>query len=344
MTITMRHWLRARIGSTLRRYLPAGQSGLHSVELGHVGQGVTIDSLRLMPDGCVVVVGWAPGPVAEMTLLQGDRPVPRLALYRTYRADVMAALNSGNAYLGFEVRFQPLDPGQPKQIRLLCGEQEVHAGSVRPWRPDPHYALLRDTRQIYGRENIYGSGPPIPSSTDEVLALATALKGRTLDFGCGAGYLVARMRAEGIDAHGIEIDRPEIHQSLLDEVHPYVRLTDGGLPLPYGDDEFDNIIATEVIEHVSEPAAVIAELARVASKRVVITVPDASAIPDLASANVVPWHLLESTHYHFFNINSLEALLAPHFRDIHFAKIGRVVTNGIPWNTSLVAMCGILPK
>lgn len=125
----------------------------------------------------------------------------------------------------------------------------------------------------------------------------------------------------------------------MPEAKPFVKITDGALPLPYVDDQFESIIATEVIEHVADPVAVVAELARINSKRAVITVPDASAIPDLFYANVVPWHLLESTHFNFFTINSLSSLLKPHYSRIDFAKIGSATVNGIPWHTNLVASC-----
>lgn len=308
---------------------------------GTVGE-VRVDWVRLMPDGCIVMTGWAPQHCdvpALVALLQAGAPIGIMSSYRLFRPDVKAALGGGAFYLGFEIRFQPLDPaaGQPVVLEV-CGTRMLER-SVEGFRAPPPYAGMRDTSGIVPRSGMYGSGPPVFETTDEILALAQSMQGKTLDFGCGAGYLLSRMRASGVDAWGVEIDRPEIHQHLAAEMRPYVTLTDGSLPLPYGDGNFESAIAVEVVEHVDDPVATVAELARIVRSRLVVTVPDASAIPDLSYANVVPWHMLESTHFSFFTEASLRALLQPHFATVEVAKIGRVETDGIPWYTSVVAVC-----
>jgi hypothetical protein len=64
-----------------------------------------------------------------------------------------------------------------------------------------------------------------------------------------------------------------------------------------------------------------------------------SSIPTLFPHGVVPWHLLEGTHYNFFNQTSLHDALRPLFRRIEFARIGPRSINGTEFFTSLVAFC-----
>jgi hypothetical protein len=82
----------------------------------------------------------------------------------------------------------------------------------------------------------------------------------------------------------------------------------------------------------------VAELARLASDRLFVTVPDMSAIPRGYHHGVVPWHLLESTHVNFFTQASLEALLAPTATRVEIARIGQVVCDRMSYYTSLAAV------
>ena len=44
--------------------------------------------------------------------------------------------------------------------------------------------------------------------------------------------------------------------------------------MPFEDDSFDLVLCLEVLEHVPEPGAALAELARVCCGRIVLSVPD----------------------------------------------------------------------
>jgi SAM-dependent methyltransferase len=177
----------------------------------------------------------------------------------------------------------------------------------------PHYYHLYETDQVLHRDDIYRSGPPT-SAHPAVVELASSLLGsRILDFGCGNGDLVSRLRERGREAVGVEIDRPEIREHLCPDAAPHVTLYDGSLPLPYADKSFDSVVATEVIEHVHDPHAVAQELIRVAKDSIFVTVPDMSSIPFSWPTNTVPWHLLEGTHVNFFNARSLASLFGPRF-------------------------------
>jgi ubiquinone/menaquinone biosynthesis C-methylase UbiE len=182
-------------------------------------------------------------------------------------------------------------------------------------------------------------GPPPDTVLPEVLDIASSLPAPVLDFGCGSGALVSALRVRGKESVGLELSSNPFLASLLPEVKPHVILYDGSLPLPFADGRFQSAIAVEVLEHIADYEAIVAELARVTVNQVVLTVPDISAIPMGFNQRVVPWHLLEATHINFFTQPALEALLHRHFPHVDMYRIGPTVVNGAKWFCSLIAVC-----
>lgn len=197
------------------------------------------------------------------------------------------------------------------------------------------YELFLDTPVAHGRAGVYGSGPPNPNAHPEALAVTAALPGPVLDVGCGTGALISALAAGGTDVVGVEIDRPGIREAIHADVLDRVVLTDGSLPLPFPDGAFRTVVATEVLEHVEDPVAFAGELRRVSSEWVFVTVPDASAIPALHTHGVVPWHMLEGTHLHFFSPAALRNLFAPPLQLARSYRLERVLVNGTETFTSI---------
>ena len=203
---------------------------------------------------------------------------------------------------------------------------------------EPHYSTLLHTNRIFRRTDIYGVGPPPPTNSPEVQALAMTLRGKVLDFGCGSGFLIKILRASGIEAYGIELKREIIEASLHPEAREFVTLYNGQFPAPFADASFDGVISAEVIEHMPDPEAAIAEMARLCRNMCILTVPDMSAIPLCFYHSVVPWHLLEASHQNFFTQSSLQALLAPYFRRLTFLRLHSEQTNGTKWYGSIAVI------
>lgn len=96
---------------------------------------------------------------------------------------------------------------------------------------------------------------------------------RVLDVGCGAGQVVGRLTQAGYEAHGVDVSEPNIARASRHS--PHCRMYDGR-HLPFPDRHFAAVGALNVLEHVEEPEAFVAELVRVAAPggRVVLSSPN----------------------------------------------------------------------
>ena len=109
-----------------------------------------------------------------------------------------------------------------------------------------------------------------------ILEAAPAISGgRVLVDGCGVGMYLARLAESARCAHGLDIE----FARLLDaqENAPDSPLVCGaGERLPYDDNGFDLVLSHEVIEHVSDDRAAVAEMVRVTRPggRIVIFCPN----------------------------------------------------------------------
>lgn len=304
-----------------------------------------IDRVQFEKCGLVRVEGWFSGRRLEEAeapkLFKGGAEAPLLQAFRTYRPDVASALDSDDFFQGVVFEYGAFDaPAEdPARFRLVLSGRTIFEASLSLRAAAPDYSHLLDAPEVLHREQIYGFGPPSSITAAEVFALAAALPGPLLDFGCGSGTLVSRLRRRGVEAYGIELERGPIVEGLLPEVKNFVRLYGGDFPLPYEDGEFESVFATEVIEHVPDYRTALGEIARVARRHVTVTVPDMSAIPLCHHNNVVPWHLLEATHVNFFTQRSLERLLRGYFPSVECARICPTTTNGSRWYSSLVGVC-----
>lgn len=120
--------------------------------------------------------------------------------------------------------------------------------------------------------------------------------GRMLDVGCGNGRYLTTMRSLGWDVQGVEFSASGVEACLMSGllVH-HGDLASAGFP----DGSFDLVTARHVIEHIPEPHAFMAELARVLRPggRLVIETPSSAALGRQWFnthwyANDVPRHLL----------------------------------------------------
>ncbi len=86
-----------------------------------------------------------------------------------------------------------------------------------------------------------------------------------LDFGCGE-HKSAYLRRTGHKIHSCDIVDWDIDN--------FTRLDPTQHRLPFADNQFEIVIASEVLEHVFTPYEMLKELARVAAKKIIITTPN----------------------------------------------------------------------
>jgi SAM-dependent methyltransferase len=73
---------------------------------------------------------------------------------------------------------------------------------------------------------------------------------------------------------GIDLEDPKLRAEWERRTRPNLEFRTGlGDKLPYGDGEFDAATAIEVLEHVPDAPAVLAEMARVAARWLLVSVP-----------------------------------------------------------------------
>jgi SAM-dependent methyltransferase len=128
----------------------------------------------------------------------------------------------------------------------------------------------------------YGSDNPVVKrlmakfeATLEEL-FARAAPDSLLDVGCGEGVLVHRWAQELADKRvvGIDLEEPSIQAGWEQRQAPNLEYkVMKAENLPFADGEFDVATAIEVLEHVPDPAHTVAEMARVAQRWLLVSVP-----------------------------------------------------------------------
>lgn len=313
----------------------------HAIARAHPGGW--FDTMEVQASGLVRVSAWTsedPRKLLDARLrVDGDEIAPT-GWFRTYRPDVARLLGIGEALCGVAIEFFiPTRKYQVGEIVLLYDGSDIATIDSPVEVAQPAYSELFSEGRVKHRDDIYGYGPPTTVVAEEVLAIAKELPGPVLDFGCGAGALVRALREGGVDAHGLELDRPDIADSIADDVRPHITLYAGTFPTPFPDKAFASVVLVEVLEHIADYEAALREIARLTRDHLLVTVPDISAIPQCHPHRVVPWHLLESTHLNFFTQQSLTNALAAHFRTVEIAKICSDEVGGTRFFTNLMARC-----
>ena len=97
-----------------------------------------------------------------------------------------------------------------------------------------------------------------------------------LDVGCGEGVLTERFarRLEHGHVVGVDLEDAKLRGEWSERTQPNLEFRAlAGPDLPFADDEFDIACAIEVLEHVPDPQRTLAEMARVARRWLLLSVP-----------------------------------------------------------------------
>jgi len=188
----------------------------------------------------------------------------------------------------------------------------------------------------------YGSSNPLvkrlmagfEGSLEELFAQAAPAS--VLDVGCGEGVLVQRWASRRPDARmvGIDLEEPSIQAGWAEHEAPNLEYrVMGAENLPFADGEFELASAIEVLEHVPDPDHTVAEMARCASRNLLVSVPHEPLWRMLNMARGAYWSELGNTpgHLNHWSRRAFVTLLSRH---------GQVaeVRSPFPWTMLLVRL------
>jgi 2-polyprenyl-3-methyl-5-hydroxy-6-metoxy-1,4-benzoquinol methylase len=128
----------------------------------------------------------------------------------------------------------------------------------------------------------YGSSNPVvrrlmtgfERTLDELFGQAAPAS--VLDVGCGEGVLTEQWADRIAPGRiiGIDLDDPKLTAEWDGRRRPNLTFAPMEVErLAFADNEFELVAATEVLEHVTEPERALAEMARVASRHLLVSVP-----------------------------------------------------------------------
>ncbi len=188
----------------------------------------------------------------------------------------------------------------------------------------------------------YGSTNPVvrrlmswfESTLDELFTRAAPRS--VLDVGCGEGVLTERwaQRLGSGRIVGIDLDDPKLQAEWAGRRRENLEfMTMAADNLPFSDNEFELAAAIEVLEHVPDPEHTVAEMARVASAHLLVSVPREPLWRGLNMARGAYLKQLGNTpgHVNHWSKRSFVELLGRH-GEVREAR------SPFPWTMLLVAV------
>jgi 2-polyprenyl-3-methyl-5-hydroxy-6-metoxy-1,4-benzoquinol methylase len=188
----------------------------------------------------------------------------------------------------------------------------------------------------------YGSSNPVVRrlmagfEADLDRMLRTVDPGSVLDVGCGEGVVTARW-AELLAPRrvvGLDLPDPKLQAEWAQRRGDNLEFRTGQAEsLPFGDGEYDLVAAIETLEHVENPELVLAEMARVAGRHLLVSVPREPLWRVLNVARGAYLTALGNTpgHVNHWSKRGLRSLLASHGEILE-------LRTPFPWTIALVGV------
>jgi SAM-dependent methyltransferase len=122
---------------------------------------------------------------------------------------------------------------------------------------------------------------------------------RVLDVGCGLGYFISLMNQRGVTPYGLDYSIESL-KFVSRETHGHFTSCSAEA-LPFADDLFDKILFADVIEHLENDEAAVAEIARVAKNgaKIVVVTPPLEGLLSGTRLNLLCHDIPGRPEYHF---------------------------------------------
>jgi 2-polyprenyl-3-methyl-5-hydroxy-6-metoxy-1,4-benzoquinol methylase len=146
--------------------------------------------------------------------------------------------------------------------------------------------------------------------------------GRLLDVGCAMGFFL-EAASERWDVTGVELSGFAADYAMREFGHPVLTGDVSSVDLP--ERSFDLVTVWNTIEHMADPRAAMARIARVAAPGALVVITTGNVSGPLARRNLAAWDLMTPPeHLYFFAPNTIGNLL-----DKAGFEVRRVVQDGI---------------
>ena len=130
--------------------------------------------------------------------------------------------------------------------------------------------------------------------------------GSALDVGCSEGFFMdAIAYSRGCDVWGVDLSDASVRVARERYGRPVAAAY--ATALPFADGAFDLVYSTEVIEHVLDPEAMVAEMRRVARRQVLVT----TLVSQTPTTHAPDYDLSDEGHINDFDLPSVRRLFGP---------------------------------
>lgn len=137
---------------------------------------------------------------------------------------------------------------------------------------------------------------------------------KVLDIGSGDGIFLEALRKRGVTAKGVDISEEAVKKCQARGFEAVCHDVSAG-KLPFKDDEFDEVVMLDILEHLYLPEQLLGEARRVSRKYIVLGVPNFNSLParvQMLLGRVPENNIHSQGHIYWFNYEVLVEMLARH--------------------------------